>query len=115
MSDPDPESSLDHSEAFAPLRVGGFRYLWTASLFGNLGSFFQITAGSWLMWELTASPAWVGWMTASRNLPLLVLALPAGVLADRIHRSRMLAGTQIAMGVSAAAMAVLTWLGWMNP
>lgn len=115
MSDPDPESSLDHSEAFAPLRVGGFRYLWTASLFGNLGSFFQITAGSWLMWELTASPAWVGWMTASRNLPLLVLALPAGVLADRIHRSRMLAGTQIAMGVSAAAMAVLTWMGWMNP
>lgn len=105
----------DSTTAFAPLRLDGFRILWSASLFSNLGSFFQITAGSWLMWELTASPAWVGWMTASRNFPLLLLALPAGVLADRVDRTRMLAGTQIAMGVAAGLMAVFTWLGWMTP
>lgn len=101
--------------AFSPLRVGQFRTLWTASLFSNLGSFFQITAGSWLMWELTASPAWVGWMTASRNLPLLLLALPAGVLADRLNRPRMLATTQTFMGLTAATMAVLAWAGRLGP
>lgn len=114
MSD-EEGSQQDPNAAFAPLRLGGFRVLWTASLFSNLGSFFQITAGSWLMWELTASPAWVGWMTASRNLPLLFLALPAGVLADRLDRSRMLAGTQIAMAIAAGLMAILSWLGWMTP
>ena len=67
------------------------------------------------MWELTASPAWVGWMAASRHLPLLVLSLPAGVLADRLDRSRMLAAVQVAMGMAAAAMAVLTWLGLIGP
>lgn len=105
----------DDAEAFAPLRIDRFRHLWTASLFGNLGSFFQETAGAWLMWELTKSPTWVGWMSASRNLPLLFLSIPAGALADRFHRSRMLATTQTSMGIAATLMAILTWLGWMDP
>lgn len=107
-SDPGPET------AFAPLRVGEFRTLWSASLISNLGSFFQITAGAWLMWELTGSASWVGWMTASRNLPLLLLAIPAGALADRLDRTKMLATTQFAMGLAAAAMAILTWAGWIS-
>lgn len=111
----DSDGSPGSSETFAPLRIGGFRALWTASLFSNLGSFFQVTAGSWLMWELTASPAWVGWMTASRNLPLLLLALPAGVLADRFNRATMLAVTQIGMTVVALTMAVLTGTGHITP
>lgn len=101
--------------AFAPLRVDDFRTLWTASLLSNLGTFVQITAGAWLMWELTASPAWVGWMTASRTLPLLLLAIPAGVLADRLNRTRVLATTQLAMGAVAGVMAVLTLIGRMSP
>lgn len=114
-SGPESEREDHNVTAFAPLRLGEFRALWTASLFSNLGSFFQITAGSWLMWELTASPAWVGWMTASRNLPLLLLALPAGVLADRLNRARMLSVTQVAMGLAAGVLAVLTLLGWIGP
>ncbi|MDH3190168.1 MAG: MFS transporter, partial [Acidimicrobiia bacterium] len=126
MADDSPDARNDYPDeprprkatpntAFAPLRVGEFRTLWTASLFSNLGSFIQITAGSWLMWELTASPAWVGWMTAARNLPLLLLAIPAGVLADRLDRTRVLATSQLAMGLVAGVMAVLTWMGWMGP
>ena len=101
--------------AFAPLRLAEFRSLWTASLFSNIGSFFQITAGSWLMWEMTASPSWVGWMAASRNLPLLLVALPAGVLADRNDRTTILTVTQISMGLVAVVMAVVTFLGGMTP
>ena len=101
--------------ALSSLRVGRFRALWTASLFSNIGTFFQITAGSWLMWELTASPIWVGWMAASRNLPLLVLALPAGVLADRFDRASVVRVTQTGMGLIAATMALFMVLDWMTP
>ena len=114
---PDSGSDTEKSPdtAFAPLRLGQFRTLWTASLISNLGSFFQITAGSWLMWELTASPSWVGWMTASRNLPLLLFAIPAGALADRWDRTKILAVTQTFMGVASGAMAILTWMGLISP
>jgi MFS family permease len=101
--------------AFASLRFRSFRALWTASLFSKVGTFFQITAGSWLMWEMTGSPVWVGWMAASRNLPLLVLALPAGMLADRFDRATLVRATQTGMGLVAATMAVLMALGWMTP
>ena len=101
--------------ALSSLHVGRFRALWTASLFSNIGTFFQITAGSWLMWELTASPIWVGWMAASRNLPLLVLALPAGVLADRFDRASVVRVTQTGMGLIAATMALFMVLDWMTP
>ena len=115
VADPDIDGPESEERTFAPLRLGEFRSLWTASLFSNVGSFFQITAGSWLMWEMTASPSWVGWMAASRNLPLLLVALPAGVLADRNNRTTLLTVTQIAMGVVAALMAVVTFFGGMTP
>ncbi len=101
--------------AFAPLRVSQFRSLWTSSVFSNVGSFFQVTAGSWLMWEMTASPAWVGWMAASRNLPLLVLALPAGVLADRVSRTTVLITSHILMAIVAVVMATAAALDLMTP
>ena len=108
-------TAASDSTAFAPLRISQFRSVWSASVFSNVGTFFQVTAGSWLMWEMTASPAWVGWMVASRNLPLLVLALPSGALADRISRTTLLLVTQIIMGVVALVMAVVTIAGLMTP
>ena len=112
---PTPRTDDGNDTAFAPLRVSQFRSLWTSSVFSNVGSFFQVTAGSWLMWEMTASPAWVGWMAASRNLPLLVLALPAGVLADRLSRTRVLITTHIVMALVATAMAIAAALDMMTP
>ena len=100
--------------AFASLRAGRFRALWTASLFSKIGTFFQITAGSWLIWELTSSPVWVGRMAASRNLPLLFVALPAGVLADRFDRPSLVRVTQVGMGLASATMATAMALG-RNP
>jgi MFS family permease len=115
-------SAVDHTVdepleagALGPLRIRDFRLLWGASLFSNIGTWLQVTAGAWLMWELTASPTWVGWMTGSRNLPMLFLALPAGVFADRFDRLRVLGFMQGSMGGIALTMALLTWAGWMTP
>jgi MFS family permease len=109
------KDDINPDTAFAPLRLDQYRTLWSASLISNLGSFFQVTAGAWLMWELTSSPMWVGWMTASRNLPLLVLAIPAGALADKLDKTKMLAATQLSMGAVAAVMAALTWFDLIGP
>lgn len=108
--------SVDVTDALAPLRVPRYRALWVASVFSNLGSFFQAVAASWLMKELTDSSAtWIGLMVASNMLPLLFLALISGVVADTFDRAKVMLASQIAMGTGAAAMAVLTALDLITP
>lgn len=99
----------------APLRIGSFRTLWIASLVSNLGSLIQTVAASWLMFELTRSNTWVGFMVASSTLPLLFFALAAGALADMFDRRRLMIVSQLLMGGSALAMAVLTATGVITP
>jgi len=104
------------TDALAPLKVPRYRALWVASVFSNLGSFFQTVSASWLMKELTDSSAtWIGLMLASNMLPLLFLALISGVVADTFDRAKVMLASQIAMGTGAAAMAVLTALGVITP
>lgn len=101
--------------ATAPLRVQRFRHMWLASIISNVGSFLQTVAGSWLMLQLTGSAFWVGAMVASSTLPLLFLALPAGVMADVSDRRRMLLIAQGIMAASALAMAAVVFLGLVTP
>ena len=104
----------DH--ATAPLGVPRYRALWIAAIFSNLGSFLQTVAGAWLMKELTDSSAtWVGLMVASNLLPLLVLSLIAGVVADMFGKAKVMLWAQVIMGASAAAMAVATYAGFITP
>lgn len=103
------------SQAVAPLRIREFRSLWIVSIFSNVGSFLQSVAGAWLMLELTGSATWVGLMVASTTLPLLFFALAAGAIADLVDRSKVLLASQVLMGGSAAAMAVVAIFGQMTP
>ncbi len=98
-----------------PLRIRNFRTLWTASMFSNMGGFLQTVAAAWLMLELTGSAVWVGLMAASPTLPLLVLALPAGAVADLVDRRQILVSTQVLMSVAALGMAVLTLTDLVTP
>ncbi len=101
--------------ATAPLRVQRFRHMWAASVVSNVGSFLQTVAASWLMLQLTGSALWVGAMVASSTLPLLFLALPAGVMADLSDRRRTLLIAQGIMAASALAMASVVFLDLVTP
>jgi MFS family permease len=103
------------TSAVAPLRIGSFRTLWIATLISNVGSLIQTVAASWLMFELTQSNTWVGFMVASSTLPLLFLALAVGALADMFNRTRLMMISQVIMGGSALAMAILTVTGLVTP
>lgn len=89
--------------------------LWTASLVGHLGGFFHTVAASWLMLELTGSAVWVGLMAGSSTLPVLVFALPAGVVADLFDRRKVLFAAHAIMAGAALAMSVLWFAGLASP
>jgi len=99
----------------APLHLRRFRALWLASVLSNLGGFLQAVAASWLMLELTGSPAWVAAMAASTTLPLLFLSVPAGAAADLVNRRNLLLVAQVAMLVAVVAMSLLDSLDVITP
>lgn len=103
------------NSAVAPLKYESFRIMWIASVLSAVGTFIQSVAGSWLMLDLTDSNTWVGLMVASSTLPLLLLALVSGALADMFDRTKLMLIAQSIMGGSAVAMAVLTYTDRITP
>ncbi|HYZ24731.1 MAG TPA: MFS transporter, partial [Rhodopila sp.] len=100
--------------ALVPLRSGIFRTLWTASVIGWLGTWLQNTGAGWLMTSLAPQPLIVAMVQAATIMPVFLLALPGGALADIVDRRIFLIGTQIWTIAAATLLAVLTVLGVMT-
>src|SRR2546421_10351809 len=75
---------------WSPLLVPVFRALWMASLVANLGVWMQNVGGVWLMTTLTPSPVFSALMQTATSLPVVLLGLPSGALADIVDRRRLL-------------------------
>jgi MFS family permease len=101
--------------AYAPLRRPVFRALWVASLASNVGTWLQNVGAGWLITDLTPSPLMAALVQAATTLPVFLLALPAGALADVIDRRRLLLAAQVWMLVAAAALAGVTTAGVVTP
>lgn len=95
------------STAWSPLKYQAFRTLWIATLVSNIGTWLHNTGASWLMTELTPSPTVVALLQTATSLPVVLLALPAGSLADAVDRRRMLILTQVWLLVTATGLAVV--------
>ncbi|MFD5087392.1 MFS transporter [Kitasatospora sp. NPDC058406] len=100
---------------FSSLRVRNYRYYFAGQVVSNTGTWMQRIAQDWLVLSLTGSPLAVGITTAMQFLPMLLLGLFGGVLADRMPKRRLLIFTQGAMGLLAAGLAVLTVGGVVTP
>ncbi len=96
------------SSAFAPLREPLFRSLWTAAVISYTGSWMQNVATGWLMSSLTTSPIWVSLVQVAVSLPVFLIALPAGALADMVDRRKFLLLTQSSMVAAAGILGALT-------
>src|SRR5438067_11431770 len=100
---------------WSPLRNTLFRNLWIASIVSNVGTWMQDVGAGWLMTSLSSSPQLVALVEAADSLPMMLLALPAGALADIIDRRRLLIGAQAYLLVVAGTLGVLTLLGATTP
>ncbi len=98
----------------AALRALGhrdFRLFWTGQLVSLVGTWMQSMGQSWLVLELTGSPFRLGLVSALQFTPILLLSLPAGAVADRLPKRRVLLATQTALLLQALALAALVWSG----
>jgi predicted MFS family arabinose efflux permease len=92
-----------------------FRALWLASGVYFIANAMHTMAAAWLMVELTGSSFLAALVQTAVFLPMFVLALPAGVLADTTDRRRLLVGTLIVQAASVLLLAVLLLAGWAGP
>src|SRR6266436_1435225 len=100
---------------WSPLRNTVFRNLWIASIVSNLGTWMHDVGAGWLMTSLSSSPLMVALVEAADSLPVMLLAMPAGALADIVDRRRLLIGVQIYFLFVVSALAMLTWLELTTP
>ncbi len=100
---------------WTPISKPLFRNLWLASLFSNIGTWLQNVAAAWLMTSLAPSPIWVALVQTATSLPVFLLSIPAGAMADLVDRRRLLLITQTWMLVAAMILAVITFGGWIGP
>jgi MFS family permease len=89
--------------------------MWVAQFTSNVGSWMQTVGAQWLMLSLTTSTTFLALIQTAASLPVLLLALPAGVSGDLFDRRRLLIGSQLFMGVSTLALAALTIADAVTP
>ena len=100
---------------WAPLREPVFRSLWIAAVVSYTGTWMQNVGAGWLMTQLSVSPLMVSLVQAAAAIPVFLVVLPAGALADMVDRRRLLLFTQSWMVVAAVALGVLTLFHAVSP
>jgi len=112
---PVPDHSPRSSSALAPLREPLFRSLWIAAVISYTGTWMQNVGAGWLMTTLTMSPFKIGMVQAAATLPVFLVIVPAGALADMIDRRRLLLFAQTWMVMAAAILGILTLFKVVTP
>jgi MFS family permease len=103
-----PAASL--VSAWAPLRRPVFAWLWVGGLAVNVGIWIRDIGAGWLMTELHPAPVVVSLITSATTLPMLLLSIPAGAMADVLDRRRLMLTVHAISAVIAALLATLVIL-----
>jgi MFS family permease len=96
---------------FAALAIPNYRRYIAGQSISLTGTWMQMAAQSWLVLTLTGSATTLGVIVALQTLPVLLLGPYGGVIADRVDKRRLMVSLQIAMGVQALVLGVLTVTG----
>ncbi len=104
-------SGLSSTHTFSAFRHQAFRRFWFAGFGSLIGSWMQITAHSWLVYDITRSPLMLGAVTFANTIPMLLLTWFGGAIADRSEKRHLLLITQTTFMVVAVVLAVLTLTG----
>lgn len=100
---------------FSSLKVKDFQLYWFGMFISLIGSWIQITAQSWLVFELTKSAFLLGLVSFLNLIPVFFLSLFGGVLADRVNKRNILIITQNAFMALAFILAYMTQAKIITP
>src|SRR5436853_7029040 len=98
------EPRLEQPSAWAPLRLPTFRTLWLVWLASNACMWMNDVAAAWQMTTLTSSPTLIALVQTASSLPVFLLGLPSGALADIVDRRRYFMITQFWIATTAAVL-----------
>ncbi len=112
---PRPPQIADDLTALAPLKVMTFRMLWGTWLVANTCMWMSDVAAAWLMTSMTTTPLWVALVQTSATLPVFLLGLPSGALADILDRRRYFIMTQFWIAGVATLLCIAVISGVMTP
>jgi MFS family permease/quinol monooxygenase YgiN len=121
MPEPHPDSAPaaarpdDDLSPLAPFHQPVFRMLWITWLIANTCMWMNDVAAAWMMTSLTSTPIWVALVQTAASLPVFLLGLPSGALADILDRKRYFLFTQIWVAVVASVLSITIFLGIMSP
>jgi MFS family permease len=114
MTEAPKSAHTDHSIT-APLRYPVFRRIWLASLLSNLGLLIQGVGAAWAMTQMVSSADKVALVQTALMLPIMLISMPAGAIAD-MHDRRIVAMVALLISlVGATALTVLAWLDLVTP
>ena len=115
MTEPPKGPRFSAGHIAAPLRHSVFRRIWLASLLSNLGLLIQGVGAAWAMTQMTASADKVALVQTALMLPIMLISMPAGAIADMYDR-RIIAVISLSIALTGAtALAVLSWFGAVTP
>lgn len=94
---------------WSPLAVPTFRWFWLASIVSNLGTWVHEVGAGWLMTSLDSSPEMVSSVRVAMTIPMVLMAIPAGLIADAVDRRKLLMATQWFLFACATTLSILTY------
>ena len=112
---PSAPNKDDELSPFAPFGRPVFRMLWTTWLMANICMWMNDVAAAWMMTSLTSTPIWVALVQTASTLPVFLLGLPSGALADILDRKRYFLMTQIWVAVVALLLSITIFFGAVTP
>ncbi len=106
---------LDVRKTFNALKHRNYRLWFIGQVISLFGTWMQMTAMGYFVYELTHSAAYLGYVGFAAGIPTWIFMLWGGVIADRISRRTLLIITQTAMMILAFVLAALTFANNVEP
>lgn len=109
--EPDKPRFLENSQTFSALRHRNFQLYFAGQLISNIGTWMQIIAQAWVVYQLGHSELTLGLVAFASAIPVLAISPWGGVIVDRVSRRSLLMMTQAGSMLLAFVLALLTFTG----